>query len=97
MSEILGLEDLISQTCDDLLAVEKGVEGEGRLYVEEVIFEINMVAVESASAKGGIDLKVVTLGGDIKEDNSKIHKVTVKAKALPREIRVMTPSPDRPD
>ena len=79
MGNVIGLKELIGQVREDLAEAEKGVEGKGKLYVKEVIFEINMVAVENVSGKGGIDLKVLTLGGNLSEENRHIHKVTVKS------------------
>ena len=78
MSNSIGLKDLIFQVRQDLLEVEKTVEGRGRLFVKELVFELHMVAVEKSGAKGGIDLKVITLGGDLAEEQTQIHKVTVK-------------------
>ena len=81
MGNVIGLKELIEQVREDLAEAEKSVKGKGRLYVKEVIFEINMVAVESAGGKGGIDLKVLTLGGNLSEENRHVHKVTVKAES----------------
>ena len=81
MGNVIGLKELIEQVREDLAAAEKGVKGKGKLYVKEVIFEINMVAVESVGGKGGIDLKVLTLGGDLSEENRHVHKVTVRAES----------------
>jgi hypothetical protein len=81
MGNVLGLKELIEQVREDLAEAEKGVKGKGKLYVKEVVFEINMVAVKSVGGKGGIDLKVLTLGGDLSEENRHVHKVTIKAES----------------
>ena len=64
--------------AEELTAVDAAVKGKGRLSVNEIVFELNTVAVEKVGGKGGVDLKVISLGGDVTSERSNIHKVTVK-------------------
>lgn len=81
MTESIGLKELVQRTVNDLLEVEREREsnGKGRLHVREVVFEINTIAVEKTGATGGFDLKVLTVGGDIVDEQRYIHKIIVKA------------------
>jgi hypothetical protein len=78
---VLGLKELMFRTWEDLRDVEASVQGEGRIHLKEVTFEINLVAVESESAKGGFDLKLLTVGGNAASEMRQVHKVIVKAEA----------------
>lgn len=75
------MQDLIRQVTQELTAVDATVSGKGRLAVNEVIFELHTVAVEKVGGKGGIDLRVIAVGGDVASEQTSIHKVTVKVGA----------------
>lgn len=83
MANATGLKDLITQVTNDLREIDEKTEGDGSLFVKEVIFEVHVMAVEKAGASGGLDLKVVSAGGDVAKEQTSIHKVTVKIDCEP--------------
>ncbi|MEM1360109.1 MAG: trypco2 family protein [Pseudomonadota bacterium] len=78
MSKSTGLKDLIYQVRQDLMDIQNTARGGGRLVVKELMFELQMVAVEKEDGKGGIDLKLIMVDGDLDREQTQIHKVTVK-------------------
>ena len=88
MKNEIGLAQLITDVGRELrVAIDRYNRGDKEitLKVKEVTFEINMVAVEKAGVEGGIDLKIVSLGSNLSDEISHIHKVIVKTEAYGQE------------
>ena len=87
----LFIKDLISKVHDELLQSRQAREQRGDpaiFEVEQMTLEVNFVAQRDSEFNGGIDLKIVTvggarLGGARHYNNQQIHKITLTLAALP--------------
>ncbi len=91
IGQSLFIKDLISKVHDELLQSRQVREQRGDpaiFEVEQMTLEVNFVAQRDSEFNGGIDLKIVTvggarLGGARHYNNQQIHKITLTLAALP--------------
>jgi hypothetical protein len=91
IGQSLFIKDLISKVHDELLQSRQAREQRGDpaiFEVENMTLEVNFVAQRDSEFNGGIDLKIVTvggarLGGTRHYNNQQIHKITLMLTALP--------------
>jgi hypothetical protein len=91
----LSLKELLRYVKQELVESqrEREASGEAALFeVEGLILEVNFIVIKSKAARGGIDFKVLTLGGinvgggkDYQEHQ--VHKITLTLKTVPRKRR----------
>ena len=87
----LFIKDLITKVHDELLQSrqEREEQGDPAIFeVEQMTLEVNFVAQRDAEFSGGIDLKIVTvggarLGGTRNYHDQQIHKITLTLAAVP--------------
>lgn len=80
MEQGIGLGALIRNVRAELeQSRRREDDGKGGIYfkVSGLTVEVNVVITEGVGKKGGFDLKVVTLGAEIKLDTQRVHKVTL--------------------
>ena len=89
MIDNVSLSQLIRHVRQELheAAAERRAAGEPAiLRVETVTVELHAVATSSKEGKGGVDLKVVTVGGQKAYSEQETHKIVVVLRAkLPDE------------
>ena len=79
----IGLKDLIRQVHEELALSEQEREEEGLdplFEVEGLDLELNFVVREDEAARGGIDLKIFSLGSEISGSSEQVHKITLHLK-----------------
>lgn len=84
----IGIKDLIREVHEQLAVSEQEREDEGLSPLFEVAgldLEVNFVVKEDASAHGGIDLKVFSLGTELIDRSEQVHKIILHLKAVPLE------------
>jgi hypothetical protein len=87
----LFIRDLISKVHDELSQSRQDREQRGDpaiFEVEQMTLEVNFVAQRTTEFGGGIDLKIVTvggahLGGKYNYQDQQIHKITLTLAAVP--------------
>jgi hypothetical protein len=87
----LFIEDLITRVHDELQQARHKREqrGEPAIFeVEDMTLEVHFVAQRGSDYNGGIDLRIVTvgganLGGARHYSDQQIHKITLHLKAVP--------------
>lgn len=80
MTENLFIKELIRKVHDELIESQKEREINGidpLFTVRDMTIEVNFIAEKSLSAKGGLDFKVVTIGGNTDIKSQQIHKITL--------------------
>lgn len=80
MTDNLFIKELIRRVHDELIESqeEREINGIAPLFtVKDMTIEVNFVAEKSLSAKGGLDFKVVTVGGNTDIKSQQIHKITL--------------------
>lgn len=80
----IGLKDLIRQVHEELALSEQEREEEGLAPLFEVDgldLEVHFVVREDESARGGIDLKVFSLGTELSGSSEQVHKITLHLKS----------------
>lgn len=91
VGQSLFIKDLISKVHEELLQSrqEREQHGDPAIFeVEQMTLEVNFVAQRDAEFSGGIDLKIVTvggarLGGTRNYHDQQIHKITLTLAAVP--------------
>lgn len=91
VGQSLFIKDLISKVHDELLQSrqEREHRGDPAIFeVEQMTLEVNFVAQRTTEFNGGIDLKIVTvggahLGGTHNYQDQQIHKITLTLAAVP--------------
>jgi hypothetical protein len=81
-----GVKDLISmirQQLEELDQERRDARAPALLKLDTVELEINFTVEETATKTGGVDLKVVSFGGDKQVKTEQVHKVTVKLSVAP--------------
>jgi hypothetical protein len=74
----LNLVDLVTSIRDELEQADKArlVSGKAALFqLSGLELELNFVVSETAGAKGGFDIKVLSVGGDVSVRTEEVHKV----------------------
>lgn len=82
----LFLKELIEKVQEDLLASFEAREARGDPAIFEVAdltLEVNFVVERSGDLKGGVDFKVLTVGGSRQVSRQQVHKVTLKLVGVP--------------
>ena len=85
------VRELIRRVHQDLVESreERRASGSPAIFeVERLTVEVNFVAVAAKDARGGLDFKVITIGGlnvggGKHYENQEVHKVTLELAALP--------------
>jgi hypothetical protein len=80
----LFIRELIRRVHRELLESRSEREEEGLEPIFEVqgmTIEVNFVAAESKEAKGGLDFRVITVGGSRQYDSQQVHKITLTLSA----------------
>jgi len=93
----LFIKDLIRCVHQELLESQKEREeyGEVAIFeVEKMTIEVNFVATDSKEAKGGLDFKIITiggldLGGKAEYQQQQVHKIVLSLTALPRDRLIL--------
>jgi len=82
MSQLkLNLIELVSAIRDELEHLDKTRIEAGRqalFHLSAMELELNFVVEENTSAKGGFDIKVLSLGGDVGVRTEQVQKVVLK-------------------
>ncbi len=76
----MNIKNLVTSLRQQLIEVdsERIMEGGAPLLeLEKIELEVNVTVTESTDAKGGFDIKVLTLGGGESESKSEVHRVKV--------------------
>lgn len=84
----IGIKDLIREVHEQLALSEQEREEDGLpplFEIDRLDLEVNFVVKEDASARGGIDLKVFSLGTELTGGSERVHKITLHLKAVPPE------------
>ena len=82
----LSIKDLIFRVQQELIEsqTERTKSGREPLFeVETLTIEINFVVTTTTDAKGGIDLKLVTVEGGKQYENQQVQKITLQLTAIP--------------
>jgi hypothetical protein len=77
----LNLIELVSAIRDELEHLDKARTEAGRkalFHLSAMELELNFIVEENSSAKGGFDIKVVSLGGDVGIRTEQIQKAVLK-------------------
>jgi hypothetical protein len=77
----LNLAELVTAIRDELEQLDKKRNESGRealFRLSSLELELNFIVQESNSAKGGFDIKVVSLGADLGIRTEQIQKVVLK-------------------
>jgi len=90
ISKNLFIKDLIRRVQVELMESQKEREqnGEPAIFeVEKMTIEVNFVAIESKKAEGGLDFKIIAvggidLGGSAGIQQQQIHKITLSLNAV---------------
>jgi hypothetical protein len=96
-SRSLFIKDLIRRVHQELLESQKEREecGEVAIFeVEKMTIEVNFVVTDSKEAKGGLDFKIITiggldLGGKAEYQQQQVHKIVLSLTALPNRNRLI--------
>jgi hypothetical protein len=82
----LNLIELVSAIRDELEQLDKARTEAGRqalFHLSAMELELNFIVEENSSAKGGFDIKVVSLGGDVGIRTEQIQKAVLKFNVPP--------------
>lgn len=90
----LFVRELIRRVHQELLESreERRQSGMPPIFeVERMEIEVNFVAIDSKEARGGLDFKVITIGGASvgggkRYESQEVHKITLSLVALPYEV-----------
>lgn len=84
----LFIKELIRRVHRELVDSQKEREEnqeEPLFFVEKLVVEANFAIVESKGAKGGIDLKFITLGKQRDYSEQQVHKITLTLSSMPSQ------------
>lgn len=85
----LGVAELVSKVREELEALDAGRRAAGKpalFVVEGLELELQFTAVKRGGGHGGIDLKVITLGGSKEVESGAVQKINLRF-ALDEEAR----------
>jgi hypothetical protein len=75
----LGIAELVSRVRDELERLDAKRGGRPALFsLDELELELQFTAVERADGQGGIDLKVISLGGSKGVESSAVQKIRLR-------------------
>ncbi|WP_321479979.1 trypco2 family protein [uncultured Bacteroides sp.] len=80
VADKLFIAELIRRVHDELIRSQEIRESEGKaplFTVNDLTIEVNFVAVEASSKKGGLDFKIITAGAKKEYNTQETHKVTL--------------------
>ncbi len=80
VADKLFIAELIRKVHDELTRSQEIRESEGKeplFVVNDLTIEVNFVATESSSKKGGLDFKIITAGAEKEYNMQETHKVTL--------------------
>jgi hypothetical protein len=86
MDDDVSVKELIQRISEDLLESEQERTASGRravFEVAELTIEVSFLVSRSRQGQGGIDLKVVSAGGEAKRADERTQRMT---------LRLVTPS-----
>jgi hypothetical protein len=86
IEDSLFIRELIRRVNKELLESqeERRQEGGAAIFqVEGLTIEVNFVAIDTKGGRGGLDFKVITVGGEKHYENQQVHKITLTLGALP--------------
>ena len=91
----LSLKELIFRVQQELVEsqAEREARGEDALFqVEKLVLEVNFVVTQSMEGKGGLEFKVLTLGGVNIGGNKgyqqqQVHKITLSLTVAPHKTK----------
>jgi Trypsin-co-occurring domain 2 len=84
-TDSLFVRELIRRVHQELVEsrAEREASGSAAIFeVERLTVEVNFVATESKDARGGLDFKIVTLGGGMQLQTQQVHKITLNLVAV---------------
>jgi hypothetical protein len=84
-ADSLFVRELIRRVHQELVEsrAEREASGSAAIFeVERLTVEVNFVATESRDAQGGLDFKIVTLGGGMQLQSQQVHKITLNLVAV---------------
>jgi hypothetical protein len=90
----LFIKDLIRRVHQELIESrqEREASGEAAIFeVEKMTIEVNFVAIQSKEAQGGLDFKIISvggleLGGSAGIQQQQVHKITLTLNAVSNTI-----------
>ncbi len=77
--------DLLNHIRNELIQADASRRGMGYdplFRVSELEIELKVVLVDSSKANAGIDLKIVSFGGEEKYETQSIHTIRIKLNSL---------------
>jgi NTP-dependent ternary system trypsin peptidase co-occuring protein len=77
----ITVKDLIQKISDDLLASERERVADTRravFEVAELTIELSFVATRSRQGRGGVDLKVISSGGELAREDARTQRMTLR-------------------
>jgi len=80
ITENLFIKELIRKVHDELIESQKEREEkkiDSLFTVKDMTIEVNFIAEKSTKVEGGLDFKVVTVGGNTDIKSQQIHKITL--------------------
>jgi hypothetical protein len=94
VGQSLFIKDLIGKVHEELLQArrEREERGDPAIFeVDQMTLEVNFVAQRDTNFTGGIDLKIVTvggaqLGGARHYQDQQVHKITLTLAAVPYRV-----------
>jgi hypothetical protein len=81
----ISLSELMLHAREQVLAATRTQRADGgpdTLRVNSLTIEVNVVASRTREGEGGLDIKVLSIGGKRVSEHEKIHKITVELEAL---------------
>ena len=85
MDEEISVKELIQKISEDLLESEQERTARGQravFEVSELTVELAFVVSRTRQGRGGIDLRVVSVGGDIGRANEQTQRMTLRLIAV---------------
>lgn len=77
----LGVADLVARVRDELETLDVSREAAGRaalFSLDELELELQFTAVERTDGRGGVDLKVISLGGSKGVESTAVQKIRLR-------------------
>jgi hypothetical protein len=77
----ITVKELIQKISDDLLASERERVADARravFEVAELTIELSFVATRSRQGRGGVDLKLISTGGELAREDARTQRMTLR-------------------
>ena len=101
MDDEISVKELLRKISEDLLESEEERLSKGQrsvFEVSELTIELAFVVSRSREGRGGVDLRVVNIGGDASRKSEQTQRMTLKLVAAdPSKVRGSTDDADRVD